>query len=75
MTFLTLYCEIHDHTKKMFFKIVIFNIVGLHPPLPSDFNGLLYHRVRWYPHFFHQNDSKGYKRDYLDALGHFFSVL
>ena len=26
-----IYCEIQDHTKKMFFEIVIFNIAGLHP--------------------------------------------
>ena len=41
-------------------------------PVPSDFDGLLYPHVRGYPRiFFHQNDSKGYKRDYLDASGHF----
>ena len=25
------YCKIQDHTKKTIFKIVIFNIAGLHP--------------------------------------------
>ena len=28
-----IYCKIQDHTIKIFFKIVIFDIVGLHPPL------------------------------------------
>ena len=38
-------------------------------PVPSDFNGL--HRVKGYLRIFHQNDSKEYKRDYLDAQGQF----
>ena len=42
-------------------------------PLPSDFDGLPYSYVRGYPGFFHQNDLKGCKRDYLDARGHFVS--
>ena len=58
---------------KIVFKIVIFNIAELHqPPSPSDFDGLPDPRVRWYLHFFFiQNDHKGCKRDYFDALGHF----
>ena len=41
-------------------------------PSPSDFDGLPYPRVRWYPQFFfHENDRKGCKRDYLNALGYF----
>ena len=48
-----IYCKIQDHTIKIFFKIVIFNIAGLHPtPSPSDFDGLLYPGVRWYPKLF-----------------------
>ena len=27
------------------------------------------------PDFFHRNDRKGCKRDYLDARGHFFSCF
>ena len=42
------------------------------PPVPSDFDGLPCSRVRGTPgFFFHQNDRKGCKRDYLDARGHF----
>ena len=43
------------------------------PPSPSDFDGLPYPRVRWYPQFFffHENDRKGCKRDYLYTLGNF----
>ena len=41
------------------------------PPSSSDFDGLPYPRVRWYFHFFHENDHKGCKRDYLYALGNF----
>ena len=68
-----IYCKIQDHTVKIFFKIVISNIARLHqPPSPSDFDCLPYPQVRWYPQlFFHQNDCKGCKGDYLDALGHF----
>ena len=40
-------------------------------PPPSDFDGLPYPQVRWYPNFFHENDRKGCKRDYLNALGNF----
>ena len=66
-----IYCKIQDHIKKIFLKIVIFNIAGLHQsPSPSDFDGLPYPRVRWFPKLFHQNESKGGKRDYLDALSH-----
>ena len=43
------------------------------PPIPSDFDGLPYPRVRGTPDFFHQNGCKGCKRDYLDARGHFVS--
>ena len=39
--------------------------------VPSDFDGLPYPRVRGTQDFFHQNDRKGCKRDYLDARGHF----
>ena len=43
-----IYCKIQDHaiTVKIFFKIVISNIDRLHPPPPSDFDGLPYPRVR-----------------------------
>ena len=41
---------------------------GGNHPLPSDFEGLPYHHLRGYPrNFFHQNDRKWYKRNYLDA--------
>ena len=40
-------------------------------PSPSDFDDLPYLRVRWYPHFFHQNNRKGCKRDYIYAPDHF----
>ena len=51
---------------------MISNIARLHQlPLPSDFDGLPYPRVRWYHQLFYQNDSEGCNRDYLDALGHF----
>ena len=36
-----MYCKIPDHTTKIFFKLVISIIAGLHqPPSPSDFDGL-----------------------------------
>ena len=44
---------------------------GNHPPVPSDFDGLFTPVLRGTPDFFHQNDRKGCKRDYLDARGHF----
>ena len=41
-------------------------------PVLSDFDGLPYPRVRGVPlDFFHQNDRKGCKRDYVDARGHY----
>ena len=40
-------------------------------PVPSDFDGLPYPHVSGTPGFFHQNDRKGCKRDYLDARGPF----
>ena len=48
--FLTLYCKIQAHNMNIFLKIVISNIVGLHPPpSPAEFDVLPYLRVRWYP--------------------------
>ena len=66
------------HSIQIFFKMATQNIQNmkkrLQPPPPSsfDFDGLPYNRVRWYPHFFHQNDRKGCKKDYLYALDQYF---
>ena len=40
-------------------------------PVPSDFDDLPYPVLGGTPGFFHQNNRKGYKTDYLDARGHF----
>ena len=59
---------------KIFFKIVISNIAGLtNPPSPSNFDGLPYPQVRWYPELFFpiKMTAKDVKEDYLGALGHF----
>ena len=46
------------------------------PPSPSDFDGLPYPRVRWYPHnFFHENYRKGCQEITFMPLENFFSVL
>ena len=74
MVFLTHSVRFKTIPWRYFLKIVISENAGLHkPPSHSDFDGLPYPRVRWYPNFFHQNDRKGCKWDYLDALGHFFA--
>ena len=44
-------------------------------PSPSDFDSLPYPRVRWYPHFFHENDRKDVKKITYMPLVTFFSVL
>ena len=44
---------------------------GNHPPYPRILTAYPTPRVRGTPFFFHQNDRKGCKRDYLDARGHF----
>ena len=53
---------------------MISNIAGLHqPPSPSDFDGLPYPPGKMIPPtFFIKTTAKDVKRDYLDALGHFF---
>ena len=58
-----IYCKIQDHTMKIFFKIVLSNIAGLHHPPPpmSDFDGLTYPQVRWYPKFFIKMTAKDVK--------------
>ena len=49
---------------------VFLKLKRLHqPPSPSDFDGLPYPRVRWYPIFFMKMTAK--VRDYLYALGNF----
>ena len=64
--------KIQDHTMKTFFKIVISNIARLHqPPTLWLWRLTLPPGKVVPPTFFHQNDHKGYKRDYLGALGHF----
>ena len=46
--------------------------LGGNHPLALGLDGLPYPRIRGYPpDFFHQNNRKGCKRDYLDAWGHF----
>ena len=72
-----MFCKFQHHSMQIFVKMAIFlfskNWKGCINPLsPSDFDGLPYPRVRWYPQFFfHENDRKGCKRDYLNALGNF----
>ena len=69
-----IYCKIQDHTMKIFFKIVISNIVRLRPTNPPHPLTLTAYPTpgNVVPNFFfHQNDRKGRKRDYLDALGLF----
>ena len=46
------------------------------PPSPSDFDGLPYPRVRWYPHFFFMKmTAKDVKEITYMPLVTFFSVL
>ena len=47
------------------------------PPSPSDFDGLFYPRVRWYPHFFFfmKMTAKDVKEITYMPLVTFFSVL
>ena len=57
---------------------VFLKLKSLHqpPPAPSDFDGLPYPRVRWYPQFFfHENDCKGCKKITYMPLVTFFSIL
>ena len=55
---------------------VFLKLKRLQQPLsPSNFDGLHYPRGKMVTLFFHENDHKGFKRDYLYALGNFFSVL
>ena len=56
---------------KMVFKIVISNIARLHPPHPLTLMAYPTPGKVVPPTFFHQNDGKGCKRDYLECLGHF----
>ena len=68
-----MFCKFEVHIMQIFFKMVTLIFSGdNHPPVPLDFDGLPYPRVRGYPRIlFHQNDRNGCKRDYLDARGHF----
>ena len=70
-----MFCKFQHNSMQIFFKMVNYVFLKLRTvastPSPSDFDGLPYPRVRWYPHFFHENDRKGCKRDYLYALGNF----
>ena len=54
---------------KIIFKIVIFNIAGVHQPPWLWLLNLPLGKV--VPNFFHQNDRKGGKRDYVGVLGNF----
>ena len=72
MIFLTCSVSFRSISCRYFSKWRLKIFSGGNQPLPtSDFDGLPYPRVRGYPGFFHQNDSKGCKRDYLDARSHF----
>ena len=64
--------KIQDNTVKIFFKKEI-SVGSTNSPHPLTLTAYP-PRVRWNPNFFHQNDLKGCKRDYLDALS-YFSVL
>ena len=58
------------HAIFFFFKMAKYFQVTT-TPVPLDFDGLPYPCVEDTPDFFHQNDRKGCKRDYLDSGGHF----
>ena len=52
-----MFCKFQHHSKQIFFKMANFlfskNRKGcINPPSPSDFDGLPYPWVRWYPQFF-----------------------
>ena len=76
-----MFCKFQHHSMQIFFKMANLCFlktekVATTPPSPSDFDGLPYPRVRWYPQFFfHENYRKRCKRDYLLPLVTFFSVL
>ena len=54
---------------QIFFKMATYFQVATTAPVPLNFDGLPYPCVGGTPDFFHQNDCKGCKRDYLDARG------
>ena len=50
-----MFCKFQHHSMQIFFKIlkIVLKVKrSQQPPSPSDFDGLPYPRVRWYPHFF-----------------------
>ena len=70
-----MFCKFQHHSMQISFKMANFKCLKTEKvastPSPSDFDGLPYPRVRWYPQFFHEDDRKGCKRDYQYALGNF----
>ena len=72
-----MFCKFQHHSMQIYFSKWRINVFLKlkrlqQPPSPSDFDGLPYPRVRWYSHFFfHENNRKGCKRDYLYTLGNF----
>ena len=69
-----MFCKFQHHSMQIFFKMSNFKCLKIekgcvHPTLWLW--RLTLPRGRWYPHFFHENDRKGCKRDYLYALGNF----
>ena len=72
MVFLTCSVSFRSISCRYFSKWRLKIFSGGNHPLPLEYDGLPYPRVRGYARiFFHQNYRKGCKRDYLDARGHF----
>ena len=71
-----IYCRIQDHTMKIFVKILISNIAGLHQtPSPSDFDGLPYPRVRWQPRLFSSKSPQRMSRRLLRCPRSLYSAF
>ena len=75
-----MFCKFHHHSMQIFFKMANLCFlktekVATTPP-PSDFDGLPYPRVRWYPKFvFMKMTAKDVKEITYMPLVTFFSVL
>ena len=74
-----MFCKFQHHSMHIFFKMAKKCFLKTEKvtttPAPSDFDGLPYPRIRWYPFFFLKMTAKDVKEITYMPLETFFSVL